>query len=190
MISYVEFRKLICFHTCSSQDLNMNKNNQWVFTTSKSKITETKAYKNLLYYLVRIAGSDDPHTLGVALILDGEIRWCKCPRRPLQIRPTCFHCKRTKSQKWRHLQNTIRHKSSRLSKCLKSYHTTLSGMPLIIPEDIVCCLTVSPNTQIGSWRNIFSDWKNKELRKRYYSPKRALNRVSPVCDYKEGGENP
>lgn len=52
----------------------MNKNNQRVFTTSKSKITETKAYKNLLYYLVRIAGSDDPHTLGVALILDGEIR--------------------------------------------------------------------------------------------------------------------
>lgn len=33
----------------------------------------------LLQYLVWIAGCNDPHTLGVALILDREVRGRKCP---------------------------------------------------------------------------------------------------------------
>lgn len=31
------------------------------------------------YYLVWITGCDDPHTLGVTLVLDREIRRCKSP---------------------------------------------------------------------------------------------------------------
>lgn len=68
-------------------------------------------------------------------------------------------------------------KSVKLCKCLKSYHKTLSGMSLIIPKDNFCCLTVSPNTQPGSWRNICSDRKNKEICKRYYRSHRAWNKV-------------
>ena len=42
-------------------------------------------------YLIGVAGSDDPHTLGITLVLNREVRRRKGTRRSLQVRSTCFN---------------------------------------------------------------------------------------------------
>ena len=40
---------------------------------------------SLGFYLVWVAGADDPHTLGVALVLDGEVGGGEGPRGALEV---------------------------------------------------------------------------------------------------------
>lgn len=64
-----------------------------------------KAKPEYLTYLISIDSCDDPHTLGIAVILKWKIGWCESASRPLKIGSTGFDCKK-KAHLLIHIENT------------------------------------------------------------------------------------
>ena len=56
-------------------------------------------------YLVGIAGRNDPHTLWIALVLNGEVGWRERAWRSLEVRAAGFDCKEEEEE-----EEEVRHK--------------------------------------------------------------------------------
>lgn len=72
-------------------------------------------------HLVLITGCDDPHTLRVALILDGKVGRCEGSRGSLQIWSTRFHWKQNK-------ENLSNRRRSNITLCRR--HRIHASLPI------------------------------------------------------------